>query len=433
MKNLIINNLTLLVFTSLILKGYLEAAECNKNFDLTILFCAKHENEWNKYREIALGIIDNLNVDKTETRVSVISYALRVTQHLTFSSDSKQIKSTIERLKYEKQPYNDEYTEAFKSVSNLYKNDPSSHPKLVIFFADSIGKDIYYLISEMAELLYIEEIMLLPISITEVDKKIISEIASPPRLLSNIFKIENHHYFMINPFIDSSQYIDSISKRICNINYHDCLSTPFNLVFLIDVSHSICKNDKTFQIIKNFVNNVLDSVDDYHSVVKNYGIMSFAETSQIYSNLTYSSVNYIKKVVNNLTCSKNETLIYQSLEILKDEFFTEKHEYYGKGRNFALLITDTIQDNLDREKTLIKALKKDKNIQVFPIGITNNEQQFAMIEMLKYISLYPNKENEDYFLVADINQINTKMQVIIDAMECYKLIPPGTTTPTPVT
>ncbi|OAF64767.1 hypothetical protein A3Q56_07517, partial [Intoshia linei] len=409
-----------------------EIPVCSEYFDLTFILCARNSDEWDRVKQIAVGVVKNSDIGFRKTRVSVITYFDGPKLVLRFSENPSVIVSTINDISHDYFVYKRDIISGLKEMTTMYDTDQGQNPNIVIIFADEISDDDKGDITETIKLAYIDNIMIIPISFDAEDELFISEISSPPKRLAELDRFKDRNYFILNTSEHSSVYITQISQSLCNIKYHDCLSTPFNFAILVDISYSLCENSNIQNQITNFLTKLIHEVDSHAIVKKYFSIAAFAETTEILINFTTDIKNVIK-TIDNLPCSKNETLIYQSINTLKDDIYSDKHEYHKKGRNYAILITDAIQDSLHREEMYIREAKEDKDITVIPIGITNSDESSKMIIQLKRISLSPHRENENYFIVDNINQLNGKIKSILDAMECYKLIPPETTTPTPVT
>ncbi|OAF66736.1 hypothetical protein A3Q56_05535 [Intoshia linei] len=287
-------------------------------------------DEWEKVKDITINVLENFNIRRGGTRVSVITYSNRDEAVLTFCEDFTQIKNIVNDL-----------------------------PFIHYDFSNYIVKGLELLldiVNKLIKIAYIDKIILIHIFEDQSNQDFIGEIASPPKLLGNLDKVLNKHYFFLNSQTPVEEYTEGISKSVCNSNYHDCLSTPLNLAFLIDISHNICKSKETSKKIKEFIKNIINKVD-YYNIKKNIAIFTFAETTKIYLNFSTYNANRTITILDNLPCSKNETLIYRALKTLKNVLYTNMH-----------------------------VAKNEQQIEVLPVGITNDMEESKMIEMLHFES-----------------------------------------------
>ena len=195
----------------------------------------------------------------------------------------------------------------------------------------------------------------------------------------------------------------------------DCSSRNFDLVFIVDSSGSICRDDNARPCNNwNFMTNFLISIVESFNIGPTntqVGLVEFGNVglSQFFLK-NYTTKEDVIAAISALPYLDERTNTAGGIRVAMKEQFIEENGDRGDFENVAILIIDG-ETSIDITRTIPDAVAlRDHGVNVFAIGVTNNVNE----EEVMQISSEPQRENETYWLVTDFDVLQDVVITIVE-------------------
>ena len=124
---------------------------------------------------------------------------------------------------------------------------------------------------------------------------------------------------------------------------------------------------------------------------------------------SYYKPEDLKKAVLSISHAGGETNTGKALHITRSECFGEQYGERDSVANIAILITDGLPTIATTFDTFDEASLLKQDSSVVAVGVTNSVET----GLLRDISSFPHKENENYFTTPDFSDLSHILNVLI--------------------
>ncbi|KAE8596320.1 hypothetical protein XENTR_v10016053 [Xenopus tropicalis] len=193
----------------------------------------------------------------------------------------------------------------------------------------------------------------------------------------------------------------------------DCKDVPLDLVFIIDSSESV--GPENFDIIKQFVNRVIDKISTDQSASK-VGIINFSHKVEVVAHIgQLSNKENLREAINRMNYLGEGT--YTATAIKKStELFQQSR---GDVKKIAIVITDgqaDVRDNLSLDLVVREA--HSVNVEMYVIGVVDTHDPNYNLFRNEMNLIASDPDEEHVFQIADFSTLS-------DA-RCLEDMTPGT-------
>lgn len=189
-------------------------------------------------------------------------------------------------------------------------------------------------------------------------------------------------------------------KEICGCGIK-CKERPMELVFVIDSSESV--GPENFEIIKNFVNALVDRVTVGRNATRIGLVLYSLEVKLVFNLARYVTKQDIKQAIRNIPYMGEGTYTGTAIRKATQEAFYSSRVGVSK---VAIVITDGQTDEREPVKLDIAVREAHAtNIEMFALGIVNTSDptQAEFMRELNLIASDP--DSEHMFLIDDFNTL----------------------------
>ena len=187
-----------------------------------------------------------------------------------------------------------------------------------------------------------------------------------------------------------------------------------DVCFVIDSSGSICENDafttscSSWKLLLSFITNVIDAFDIGYDQTR-VGVVIFSDDASLAIPMNlYLNSNSLKVAVQSLNHLGGQTNTGKALHVTRTQCFARTYGERQNVPNIAIVMTDglptVVNYNTNFEATMLK-----RESTVLAVGITENVET----RLLKDISSFPQKENQNYFTTPDFSDLRGILNVLV--------------------
>lgn len=188
------------------------------------------------------------------------------------------------------------------------------------------------------------------------------------------------------------------------------------LVFVVDSSESV--GPENFEIIKNFVNALVDRVTVGRNATRIGLVLYSLEVKLVFNLLRYMNKEDIKQAVRNMQYMGEGTYTGSAIRKATQDAFISSRAGVSK---VAIVITDGQTDKRESVKLDIAVREAHAaNIEIFALGIgnTSDPSQADFRRELNLIASDP--DSEHMFFIDDFNTLTGKTKVLnLEHMLCF--------------
>ena len=158
----------------------------------------------------------------------------------------------------------------------------------------------------------------------------------------------------------------------------------------------------------SFVNNIIDAFDVGEHQTR-VGFVTFSSDATLtFPMNSYYYPEALKQAVLSINYVGGETDTGKAMYITRTQCFSEKYGERDTVPNIAILITDGLP-TVAAFDTFNEASLLKQHSSVLAVGITKSVEA----RLLREISSFPQKENENYFLTPDFSNLRNILNVLI--------------------
>ncbi|XP_031760315.1 collagen alpha-1(XXVIII) chain [Xenopus tropicalis] len=181
----------------------------------------------------------------------------------------------------------------------------------------------------------------------------------------------------------------------------DCKDVPLDLVFIIDSSESV--GPENFDIIKQFVNRVIDKISTDQSASK-VGIINFSHKVEVVAHIgQLSNKENLREAINRMNYLGEGT--YTATAIKKStELFQQSR---GDVKKIAIVITDgqaDVRDNLSLDLVVREA--HSVNVEMYVIGVVDTHDPNYNLFRNEMNLIASDPDEEHVFQIADFSTLS---------------------------
>ncbi|XP_031708013.1 collagen alpha-1(XXVIII) chain-like [Anarrhichthys ocellatus] len=186
-----------------------------------------------------------------------------------------------------------------------------------------------------------------------------------------------------------------IIKEICGCGIK-CKERPMELVFVIDSSESV--GPENFEIIKNFVNALVDRVTVGRNATRIGLVLYSLEVKLVFNLARYVTKQDIKQAIRNIPYMGEGTYTGTAIRKATQEAFYSSRVGVSK---VAIVITDGQTDKREPVKLDIAVREAHAtNIEMFALGIVNTSDP-TQAEFMRELNLIASDPDSEHMLLID--------------------------------
>lgn len=252
----------------------------------------------------------------------------------------------------------------------------------------------------------------------------IGKFISRPELEGIASRPQSKYLFYTPTYAALDHIRDDVLKYTCSKQPDVvCTDRPMDLVFVLDTSLSILRED--FQKQLNFVKNMVDYLDIGSGPNQvRIGVEAFSDYASVYINLNnIFEKHIIKWKIDQIPQMYGSTNIGESLRELRETMFTPQNGARPNVRHVAIILTGgSSQDHSYTQREAREC--RSTNIELWVIGIGN------YISKSELRGIVSKPKSKHVFYAPSYTTLNSVSQNIIDkTCEAVTPRPPGPTNP----
>lgn len=409
--------------------------DCSRAIDLCLVLDSSGSirdadpANWDKVIQFAVDIIDNFDVGRYQTHISVILYSTKVTVHFELDNDKTAEEMKDYLVSNKEKLYIGGWTNTWEALYVLKnrifreKNgDRPNVPNVAVFLTDGGSSHVenpkFLDPKDITADLEKADIQVVGVGVGHmVNKKELMAISSAPHM-------ENVNYFTTMDFKNLTgivaKFLFHTCRAICIPKNYIC-NQAIDLAFIIDSSGSIQKEEEkdmegvntNWGLIMTFVKNVIDkfTIGEFDTHI---GFVTFSNQGIVRAHLNTSyEAKAVKEVLNNPYLFGNgRTNTYAGLyETCGNVFNGEGGDRIGVP-DVAILITDGHSSHREKPKHYMNPVSQakacmEKGVKLIGIGVTEN----ADMKELHSITSDPWKEGyQTRFKSMDFETLTTILE-----------------------
>ncbi|XP_069392927.1 collagen alpha-6(VI) chain isoform X2 [Paralichthys olivaceus] len=344
--------------------------ECKKTERADIIFLVDgstsiNETEFKSMQRFMESMVNQSTVGKNLTRFGVIIFSNEPECNFTLKqySSKREVRQAIEALK---SPNGDTYTgKALKYSLPFFDAEHGGRaalqvPQILMVITDGDATDRYTLVAP-SEALRDKGISVFSIGVKGANITQLEIMAGH----------DKSRVFFVDKFEALETLFNNVTEVLCNATKPVCEKEKADLVFLVDQSSSISREDYT--IMKNFTIELVNSFKVGEDLVR-VGLAQFSSRLQdeFYLNQFYSEQSVTKHILD-MQKSDGGTNIGLALDSIREYFEASRGSRISAGisQNLVLITDGESQDDVVGAAQRLRAL----GIEIFAVGIGNAHDQ----------------------------------------------------------
>ena len=187
-----------------------------------------------------------------------------------------------------------------------------------------------------------------------------------------------------------------------------------DVCFVIDSSGSICENDASsascsgWKLLLSFITNVIDAFDIGYDQTR-VGVVIFSDDASLVIPMNlYLNSNSLKVAIQSLNHVGGQTNTGKALHITRTQCFATANGERQNVPNIAIVMTDGLPTVVNYN-TNVEASMLKRESTVLAVGITEHVE----VRLLKDISSFPQKENQNYFTTPDFSDLRDILNILV--------------------
>ena len=187
-----------------------------------------------------------------------------------------------------------------------------------------------------------------------------------------------------------------------------------DVCFVVDSSGSICENDgstascSSWTLLLSFISDVIDAFDIGYDKTR-VGVVIFSDDASLVIPMNlYLNSDSLKVAVQSLNHLGGQTNTGKALHVTRTHCFARANGERQNVANIAIVVTDGLPTVVDFN-TNYEASTLKRESTVLAIGITEHVET----RLLKDISSFPQKENQNYFTTPDFSDLRNILNVLV--------------------
>jgi collagen type VI alpha len=368
---------------------------------------------WQLLKQFVKNIINDMDIGENKTRVGMVKFA-NIGENLWFLNTyttKTQLLGAVDSIAYAEGNTNTSGGLRAMHYQQFiqHRGDRTEITKIAFVITDGVSTFDSEKTIPDAQAARHNAIQIFSIGVTDrINMNELREISSEPQE-------EKVNYFTSVDFGALDEIVTTLVQSTCSGTPADCTQSRADIVFVIDSSGSIRDQNPpdgsydNYELLLGFVNSIVDKLNIGMNLTR-VGAVRFSDYGDnvFYLN-TYTSKEDVKNAISRTGYMGGNTNTSGGIRAMFLNQFTQARGDREDVQNIAIVITDG-KSTFDSARTVPDANSaKNAGITVFSVGITNATNE----DELRLISSPPQQMNQNYWLSADFNSLNTMTTQIV--------------------